>query len=121
MARKKAEKGSKAGGKLADNEDGAEGDESEEDDLDVDGLSDVDPEEALERRRAQLAQTTTDSAEQDDFAYEDAEGDSEDIDDDDEGWNEDAGVGEPSSEEEGESSDEEDAAPPPKRRPFRAR
>lgn len=116
VARKKAEQ-STAVGKDGVDADSAGEAESGEEDLDVDGLSDLDPEEALERRRTQSAQIMGDPTDLDDFAYEDAEGDPENSDEeDDEEWNEDAGMGEPSSDEDGDSSDSEHSEPPIKRR-----
>ncbi|RSH94601.1 hypothetical protein EHS25_004405 [Saitozyma podzolica] len=114
VARKKAEKAKAKGKSGEEGEDEDDEDEDEDDeDLDVDGLSEDDPEEALERRRSPFKIAEEDDEE---FAYEDAmeDGDEEE-DDDDEAWDEDVGVGEVSSEEDEESS--EDEAPPPTKRP----
>jgi ribosome biogenesis protein SSF1/2 len=117
VARKKeaADKKKKPKRVAAENEDDEGDDEEEEDeddyDVDVEGLSDVDPEEALEAMRSRPKKVR--QGEDEEFAYEDGaaeddEEDNDDDDDDDEGdWDEDVGVGEVSSQEE-ESSDEED-------------
>ncbi|WOO85192.1 Brix domain-containing protein [Vanrija pseudolonga] len=115
VARKKAEKDAKKKVKTAGDEADEEDDDEEEDgsDLDVDGLSDVDPEEELERRRAKAA--AADDDDDDEFDYEDRGAETADDDDD---WDMDAPVGEVASEEEEESSSDEEVArpPPPKRK-----
>lgn len=103
VARKKAEKAKAKG------EDVEEDEADDESEPDVDGLSDVDPEETLERRRARFAEDEDDEEE---FDYEDRGATT----DDDEGWDEDAAVGEVSDEEEESSSDDEAPPPAPKRR-----
>lgn len=90
----------------------------------MEGLSDVDPEEALERAREKVAKRVQDD--KDEFAYEDAlNAESESEDDDDGGdWDADQDVGEVSSDEEqgeGESSadeDDEEVQRPVKKRPV---
>ena len=112
---------------VADGEEGDEEEEEEEeddDDLEVEGLSDVDPEEALERAREKAAKKVQDD--KDEFAYEDALAAESESDEDDGGdWDADQDVGEVSSdeeeEEEGESSaddDDEEAQRPVKKRPV---
>ncbi|KAK1927478.1 Brix domain-containing protein [Papiliotrema laurentii] len=126
VARKKAEKEKKKG------KGGAAEDEEDEDDeeLDVDGLSDyedVDPEEALNRRRSKKAAAEDGDDEDEEFEYEDAVGDGEfdgdeEVDDDeisdDEGdWDGDVGMGDVSSEDgSGDSSEDEDVRPPPSKK-----
>lgn len=105
VARKKAEKAAKKGEVV---------EEEEESDVDVEGLSDLDPEEELERMRAQQ-RDDDDDEDEDGFDYEDhgAEGDEEeDLD-----WDENEAVGEVS--EEGESSDDDEPQPEPVKRSKR--
>jgi ribosome biogenesis protein SSF1/2 len=122
VARKKAEKAKSKKGKGEDAEE-EEDDEDDEDRPDVDGLSDfdsdVDPEEALIRRRERAAakkaaKDDTEEDSDDEFDYEDGVGA-----DDDDDWDMDAEAGDvPSEEEEEEDSDSEDEpAPPPRKRP----
>ncbi|ORY27467.1 putative rRNA binding protein [Naematelia encephala] len=115
VARKKAEKASKKGEKGEDDEGG---EEEDDDDIDVDGLSDVDPEEALERRRTRLSQADDGDADEEEFQYEDAAGLQDGEREDDGDWDEDVDAGDVSSGEEqsGESSEDDEPAPPPKRR-----
>ena len=113
VARKKKEKG-------GPNADGEEGDLDDEN-LDVDGLSDIgdDPEEALERLRAKktVKANVEHDEDEDEFEYEDAMGDDEDDEEEDGAWDEDIGAGDVSPEEEEieESSEDEQRQPPPKK------
>jgi len=85
----------------------------------VEGLSDVDPEEALERAREKAAKRVQDD--KDEFAYEDAmaqESESEEDEDDGGDWDADQDVGEVSSDNEESSEDEEEVQRPVKKRPV---
>ncbi|WRT65619.1 uncharacterized protein IL334_002564 [Kwoniella shivajii] len=135
VARKKAEKTkSKPKRKSAEGEDDeeeGEDEESSEGDLDVEGLSDIDPEEELQRLRDRKVNFKgqnqagdddyDDEDEDDDFEYEDRVNQAdqqEDIDD----WDADVGAADVSSEEDeeeqggNESSESEGEAPPPPRK-----
>ncbi|OCF38802.1 ribosome biogenesis protein SSF1/2 [Kwoniella heveanensis CBS 569] len=137
VARKKAEKenNKKGKGKATGDEGDDESLESEED-PDVEGLSDVDPEEELERIRERKVRISTskngnaddekeEDDDDDDFSYEDRvrkADEEEDVDD----WDADVGAGDASSEEEedvegdaadsSESEDGRDLPPPPPRK-----
>ncbi|WVW80066.1 hypothetical protein I302_102039 [Kwoniella bestiolae CBS 10118] len=124
VARKKAEKAKSKGKAPAAGEEGEneEGEESD-DELDVEGLSDIDPEEELQRLRESKVRFNGDDEDEEDFEYEDRVQAEEEEDD----WNEDVGAGDVSSEEEeeggqdssaseNESEDEERRKPPPKKK-----
>ncbi|EIW66588.1 hypothetical protein TREMEDRAFT_74754 [Tremella mesenterica DSM 1558] len=84
---------------------GGEGEDQEDDgddDVDVEGLSDVDPEEALEKIRNEQHRMEEDEEE---FDYED--GVDLQVEQDDEDWDDEIGVGEVSSEEESSEDEEE--------------
>lgn len=126
VARKKAEKDSKKKVKIQDPNGDADADaDAEEDDedddlgdLDVEGLSDADPEEALERVRNRPQKKVEDD--DDEFAYEDAAGEAGDSDEDDdvEDWDADQGMSDVSSDHEESSEDEAEDTRPIKKRPV---
>ncbi|WWC60226.1 uncharacterized protein I303_102792 [Kwoniella dejecticola CBS 10117] len=128
VARKKAEKeknkkkNGMSGTTVEDGEDEDEAEESEEsdDELDVEGLSDIDPEEELQRLRERKTKFA-EQGDDEDFEYEDQYGAAQEGDDED-GWNEDIGAEDVSSDEEeinqsseSESEDDVVAKPPSKK------
>ncbi|ODN97396.1 ribosome biogenesis protein SSF1/2 [Cryptococcus wingfieldii CBS 7118] len=117
VARKKKEKDRKKGKNVEESEE--EGDSSD-DDLDVEGLSDVDPEEELEKLRQRKVGFQGDDDDED-FEYEDrgAAADVEDLGEDDgDDWGSDAGAGEGelTSDEESSESEEEEVKPAKKKK-----